>query len=118
MRGHPSVWRDVYALFRCPGPPCDLGPYCWRDPISRKRYKLRTSHVKTCIDFLEQGKTLQSHGDVPEYIRKQLVAEEQQRLNRQPNAPANAATPTSIYQHYKYSPVFPSVIYCWFSGNP
>jgi len=91
--GHPSVWRDVHALFRCPGPPCDLGPYCWRDPISKKRYKLRTSHLKALIDFAEQGDTLQSHDDVPEYIREQLVAEEQQRLERLPNAPANAATP-------------------------
>ena len=91
--GHPSVWRDVYALFRCPGPPCDLGPYCWRDPISKKRYKLRTSHLKALINFAEQSDTLQSHDDVPEYIREQLVAEEQQRLTRQLNAPANAATP-------------------------
>jgi hypothetical protein len=80
--GHPSIWRDVYALFRCPGPPYDLGPYCWRDPVSKKRYKLRTHHLKALIDFVEQGNTLQSYNDVPENIREQLVAEEQQRLER------------------------------------
>jgi hypothetical protein len=37
---------------------------------------------------------LQSHDDVPDHIREQLVAEEQQRLARQPNTPANA--PTSL----------------------
>jgi len=34
--GHPSVWRDVYALMQCPGPPCDLGPHCWINPIGKK----------------------------------------------------------------------------------
>lgn len=36
---------------------------------------------------------MQSHDDVPEHIHKQLVTEEQQRLERHPNLPANAATP-------------------------
>lgn len=31
-----SVWRDVYNLMRCPGPPCHLGPHCWRDPVGKK----------------------------------------------------------------------------------
>lgn len=26
--GSPSVWQEVYALMRCPGPPCNLGPHC------------------------------------------------------------------------------------------
>ena len=24
----PSIWREVYDLMRCPGPPCDLKPHC------------------------------------------------------------------------------------------
>jgi len=91
--GHLSVWRDIYALFRCPGPPCDLGPYCWPDPVSKKRYKLQTRHLKALIDWVEQGNSVQSHHDVPKRIREQLVIEEQQRLERQPNVPANAPTP-------------------------
>lgn len=78
---------------RCPGPPCDLGPHCWRDPFGKKHYKLRTHHFKALIDFVEQGNTLRSHDDVPEYVREQLFAEEQQRLERQPNLPASAPTP-------------------------
>jgi hypothetical protein len=91
--GHPSVWRDIYALFRCPGSPCDLGPYCWQDPSSKKRYKLRTSHLKALIDWLERGHSVQGHEDVPDDIRERLVTEEQQRLERQPKVPVNAATP-------------------------
>lgn len=26
--GELSVWRDVYNLMHCPGPPCHLGPHC------------------------------------------------------------------------------------------
>jgi hypothetical protein len=91
--GHPSIWREIYALFRCPGPPCDLGPYCWRDPTSKKRYKLRTCHLKALIDWVEQDNSVQSQNDVPEHIREQLLTEEHQRLERQPNAPTNAPTP-------------------------
>jgi hypothetical protein len=91
--GHPSIWRQVYALMQCPGPPCDLGPHCWISPIGKKYYKLRTHHLRALIGFVEQGNSLQSHDDVPDHTREQLVAEEQQRLARQPNAPANAPTP-------------------------
>lgn len=74
---HSSIWRDVYALFRCPGPPCDLGPHCWISLVGKKHYKLRTHHLRALIDFVEQGNLLQSHDNVPNYIAKQLVAEEQ-----------------------------------------
>ena len=26
--GQPSIWRDIYNLMRCPGPPCSSGPHC------------------------------------------------------------------------------------------
>jgi hypothetical protein len=91
--GHPSIWREVYALMKCPGPPCDLGPHCWISPIGKRHYKLRTHHLRALINFVEQGNLLQSHDDVPDNIQEQLIAEEQQRLARQPNAPANAPTP-------------------------
>jgi hypothetical protein len=26
--GHPSIWRKVYNIMRCPGPPCKEGLYC------------------------------------------------------------------------------------------
>jgi hypothetical protein len=82
----PSIWRDVYNLMRCPGPPCNLGPHCWRDPARKKHYKLKTHHLKGLIRHVEQGGQLRSHDDVPEDIRQQLYAEEQQRFERHQKA--------------------------------
>ncbi|KAF4534642.1 uncharacterized protein LTHEOB_12920 [Lasiodiplodia theobromae] len=76
--GRPSIWRDVYNLMRCPGPPCNLGPHCWRDSVGKKHYKLRTHHLKSLIKHVEQGAALRTHDDVPDDIREQLYAEEQQ----------------------------------------
>jgi hypothetical protein len=81
--GSPSAWQEVYALLRCPGPPCNLGPHCWRDPFGKKHYKLRTHHLKALVELVQQGHTLKSHDDVPEDVREQLYAEEQQRNDRQ-----------------------------------
>lgn len=74
--GRSSVWRDVYNLMRCPGPPCNLGPHCWRDSVGKKHYKLRTYHLKSLIKHVEQGATLRTHDDVSDNIREQLYAEE------------------------------------------
>jgi hypothetical protein len=89
--GSPSAWEEVYALLRCPGPPCNLGPHCWRDPFGKKHYKLRTHHLKALVEMVQQGHTLKSHDDVPEDVREQLYAEEQQRKERQPTK--NVSTP-------------------------
>jgi hypothetical protein len=78
----PSICGDVYNLMRCPGPPCDLGLHCWRDPVGRKHYKLKTHHLKGLIRHVQHGGQLQTHDDVPEDIRQQLHREEQQRYKR------------------------------------
>jgi hypothetical protein len=88
----PSIWQDVYNLMRCPGPPCNLGPHCWRDPHGKKHYKLRTHQLKAMIRHVAQGGQLQSHDDVPEDVRQQLYAEEQQQLERHQRASHNAPT--------------------------
>jgi hypothetical protein len=67
---------------RCPGPLCHLGPHCWRDPVGKKHYKLKTHHLKSLIKYVEQGHELQTHEDVLEDIREQLYTEEQQWLER------------------------------------
>jgi hypothetical protein len=90
--GQPSIWREVYNLMRCPGPPCDLGPHCWRDPVGKRHYKLRTDHLRSLIRSVKQGHTLISHDDVPEDIRQQLYAEEQQKVNRK-QLPTTQAVP-------------------------
>jgi hypothetical protein len=67
---------------RYPGPPCHLGPYCWRDPVGKKHYKLKTHHLKSLIRHVEQDNELQTYDVVPEDILQQLYAEEQQWLER------------------------------------
>ncbi|RYO92895.1 hypothetical protein DL766_009127 [Monosporascus sp. MC13-8B] len=81
--GSPPVWRHVYSLMRCPGPPCNLGPHCWIDNVGKKHYKLRTHHLESLIKHVQQGGTLQTHDDVPDEVREQLYAEEQQDGERQ-----------------------------------
>ena len=84
--GQPSTWQDVYNLMRCPGSPCNLGPHCWRDPHGKKHYKLRTHQLKAIIRHVEQGGQLRTHDDVPEDVRQQLYAEEQQQPERRERA--------------------------------
>ncbi|EED22758.1 conserved hypothetical protein [Talaromyces stipitatus ATCC 10500] len=82
--GQPSVWRNVYKTMRCPGPPCHHeGQYCWQDPIGKKHYRLRTHHLKTLIKYIEQGGIIETHDDIPDSVRDQLYAEEQQRAEKQ-----------------------------------
>jgi hypothetical protein len=97
--GQQSIWRDVYSLMRCPGPPCHLGPHCWRDPIGKRHYKLKTHQLKSLIRHVEQGGQLRTHDDVPEDIRQQIYAEEQQRLERHQkvtNIPSSNLPPINI----------------------
>ncbi|KAJ5865177.1 uncharacterized protein N7529_007093 [Penicillium soppii] len=81
--GQPAAWAHVYSLMRCSGRPCELGPHCWRDPVSKKHYKLTAQNLRGLVNFVEQGGVLNSHYDVPETIREGLYTQEQQRLERQ-----------------------------------
>ncbi|TVY13538.1 hypothetical protein LARI1_G009267 [Lachnellula arida] len=78
----PSIWPDTYEIMRCPEKSCNLGPHCWRDPASKKHYKMRSCHLRSLIEHVEQGHALQTQEDMPAYIRQQLYAEEQQRIER------------------------------------
>jgi hypothetical protein len=78
----PSVWRKVYSMMRCPGPPCRLGPHCWQDPEGKKHYKLKTHHLRNLVKYVEKGGILDAHADMSDMIREQLYAEEQQYLGR------------------------------------
>jgi hypothetical protein len=82
--GSAPIWKEVYALFRCPGSPCDRGPYCWIDPVGKQHYNMRSNHLKAIIDKIQKGRVVKSHNDVPDEIREQLYREERQRLERQP----------------------------------
>lgn len=85
--GVSSTWRDVYQLMRCPGPPCSLGPYCWRDPDGKRHYGLKAHHMKSLIRHVEEGGRLETQADVPDMVRQQLYAEQQERAHRKQKTP-------------------------------
>ncbi len=82
VAGALDAWRRVYKLLQCPGPPCDRGPYCWQDSDGKKHYKLMGHHLRSLVQFVQRGSKLEAHDDVPDEIRTQLYAEEQQHLDR------------------------------------
>ncbi|GCB27611.1 hypothetical protein AAWM_10496 [Aspergillus awamori] len=94
VSGRPSAWRDVYRVMRCPGSPCRLeSQYCWQDPVGKKHYKLRTHHLRKLVRYVEQeGGVIECHDDVPDNIREQLYAEEQQRLEQRQKVPGHPAS--------------------------
>ncbi|KAJ5039138.1 hypothetical protein NUH16_008919 [Penicillium rubens] len=96
VSGQHSVWRDVYRVMRCPGPPCrHEGQYCWQDPEGKRHHRLQTHHLKVLIKYVEQGGVLETHADVPDSVREQLYAEENQRLDKK-KKPAENATMGSM----------------------
>lgn len=91
--GQYSVWRDVYRTMRCPGPPCrHEGQYCWQDPEGKRHYRLKTHHLKALIKYVEQGGVLETHDDIPDSLRVQLYAEDNQRLEKRKRSPDNSTT--------------------------
>ncbi|KAJ5737280.1 uncharacterized protein N7483_002405 [Penicillium malachiteum] len=93
VTGQYSVWRDVYRVMRCPGPPCrHEGQYCWQDPEGKRHHRVKTHHLKALVKYVEQGGVLETHADVPDSVREQLYAEENQRLDKKKKAAENSTT--------------------------
>ncbi|KAI1317288.1 hypothetical protein F5Y16DRAFT_153261 [Xylariaceae sp. FL0255] len=92
----PSIWRHVYNLMRCPGPPCKMGPHCWIDPVGKRHYKLKTHHLTELIKHVDTGNSLETHDDVPEAVRQQLYTEEQQKQGLEHQKNASLAKPPPI----------------------
>lgn len=93
--------ENIYRLMRCPGPPCRLGQWCWQDLVGKKHYSLKTHHLTSLVKYVQDKHgVLETHDDVPAWIREQLYAEEWQKLERQPpkgpTLPATNAAPIKI----------------------
>jgi hypothetical protein len=93
--GEPSIWKDVYSAMRCRSSSCNSKPHCWVDPVGKKHYKLRPTHLKSLIEHVARGHVLEGHDDVPKYVREQLYAEEEQK--RQKSASTSAANSAPIH---------------------
>lgn len=76
--GRPSAWNTVYELMQCNVRSCQLNSdWCWEDLKDSKHYKLREPHIDRLVDYVEKGGKLESHGDVPRDIRRDLILESQ-----------------------------------------
>ena len=107
--GQAPAWDHVYRLMRCPGKPCDLGKWCWQDPMGKKHYSLKTHHLIDLVKYVrdEQG-TLETHDDVPDRIREQLYAEEQQRSRSRVQKGSSVNTSTGNPLNINVLPTQPS----------
>ncbi|KAK5444222.1 hypothetical protein LTS15_010575 [Exophiala xenobiotica] len=90
--GRPAAWQHVYALFRCPGPPCDLKPWCWFDSQKNKRFGLKSHHLRTLIRHKESNKPLETHDQMPEDLREQIYKEEEQNERRKQTQNASSSS--------------------------
>ena len=99
LTGRPAAWQSMYRLFHCPGPPCDLRPWCWFDSQKNKRFELKTHHLRTLIRRKGSGVVIESHEDMPEDLREQIYREaEQNERRKQPHntAPSSSVLPIQI----------------------
>lgn len=66
MSGQRCSWDLVYELMQCNVRSCQLNSdWCWEHPQDGKHYKLREPHIERLIDYMDDGNTLDGHGDVP-----------------------------------------------------
>ena len=92
--GQVSIWDSLYRLMRCPGPPCDLGPHCLIDSVTKKHRRLKGHHMRQMVEYVQQGGQILTHDDVPQAIRDQLFVEEEERARRhKASAPTNSDFP-------------------------
>ncbi|KZL85071.1 hypothetical protein CI238_13046 [Colletotrichum incanum] len=100
VAGEVDPWRRVYQLMRCPGAPCDNGQWCWQDRAGKIHYKLLDHHMREPVRWVQQGHRLETHDDVPEEIRAQLCAQEQQgRKRKRQNSGLNSTNPVPVTIH-------------------
>ncbi|KDN62217.1 hypothetical protein CSUB01_12298 [Colletotrichum sublineola] len=100
--GEVDPWRRVYQLMRCPGAPCDNGKWCWQDGARKMHHKLLDHHMRELVRWVQQGHQLVTHDDVPEEIRAQLYAQEQQgRKRKRQNSGLDSTNhvPVIIHNH-------------------
>jgi hypothetical protein len=94
----PATWDLVYGLMRCDVRSCPHKcDWCWEDPQDKKHYKLRALHLERLIDYVDGGGCLDTHDDVPNDIRRDLVLESQKgRKSRKTDVTNGPSYPSTI----------------------
>jgi hypothetical protein len=75
-----------------------------------RSYKLMGHHLRALVKFVQRGCKLETHGDVPQDIRTELYAEDQQHLNSKREQRDSDSSPSghSPMIMNTYVPVHPS----------
>lgn len=94
----PATWDLVYGLMRCDVRSCPHKcDWCWEDPQDKKHYKLRALYLERLIDYVDGGGCLDTHDDVPNDIRRDLVLEIQKgRKSRKTDVTNGPLYPSTI----------------------
>ena len=81
--GRPAAIRIAYAAMRCTGPPCPIkgSTHCWVHEGKHRR--LWPHHMRMLAEHVQSGGALNSHDDVPEGFRKQILDEEKEWEERE-----------------------------------
>lgn len=99
--GRPDPWRHVYQLMRCTESSCsNEGQWCLVNRREKKHLKLLDHHMRSLVKYVQQGNTLETHDDVPDHIRAQLHADEQQRHKRKRGGSEPGGHASTIIQNY------------------
>lgn len=96
-------WSRVYNLMRCPNASCqsaaDSNGYCWCD-TDQIHYPLQQHHMRDLVRYAQNGGELETHGDVPQFIRDQLRAARQnmtsRKRKREDSSPVRTLPPINI----------------------
>lgn len=78
-------------MSRRPGPPCRHdGQYYRQGPESKRQHRSKTHHLKALVKYVEREGVLDTHDDVPDSLREQLHAEEDQQREKRKKSPDNS----------------------------
>ena len=107
--GHPADWPEMYDLFYCRSGCDNNGHYCLSD--GKTHFLLETQHMQSIVEYKQNGGKIESHADVPYYIRKQLVSVQSKRRKKKLRArfDASAGTPGLAEQHRTSVPDDPNL---------
>jgi hypothetical protein len=72
--------------------------WCWEDPTDKKHYKPRAPHLGQFMDYINDSGNLESHDNIPDDIRRDLVLESQagKKSRKADDAPATGVPYTLI----------------------
>jgi hypothetical protein len=86
--------------------------------MNKKHYRLRTYHLRSLIQYVENDSVIDTHDDVPKTIQEQLRAEEQQQIDQQqknPNHLINTSRPPPININVLPTPSSQPLLSCSYS---